>query len=195
MTKPFAAVLVVVCLASSCVPQTSKWQREDKNDPLRGTTYSVFSIDGKYLTAPRKPKSDTPFFIVKCAPGGHKRVNGGYINGKLLEAYMTVNTVLERSSSDHVAVQYRLDDGKLHNENWSLSSDKTAIFLPETELNTVLYGHFSKHKEGTNDPSHKVVVGVIEHKGSEVVIQFDLPDPTPMADSCGLLIRKKQSAH
>jgi hypothetical protein len=32
---------------------------------------------------------------------------------------------------------------------------------------------------------------VNEHRAAEVVIQFDMPDPTEMADACGLLIRKK----
>lgn len=76
----------VVCLASACVPQTEKWMREDKTDPLRSTNHSVFYIEGKFLTPPQKATDDTPRFFVKCVPGGHKRVNGGYINGKLLAA-------------------------------------------------------------------------------------------------------------
>ncbi len=127
---------------------------------------------------------------MKCVPGGHKRVNGGYINGKLLEAYVTVHAIVGRAG-DAAAVHYRLDDGKVHNENWDISDDKTELFLPAIEFNTVLYGHFTKHKEGTNPPVHKLVLGVDEHKGGEVVIQFDMPDPTDMADACGVLIRKK----
>jgi len=191
MTKPFAAVLVVVCLASWCVPQTDKWQRVDKSDPLRGTSYSQFALDGKFLTPPKVATSDTPFFIVKCIPGGHKKVGGGYINGKLMDAYITVHGVVDRTPRGHVVVQYRLDDGKMHTEDWNIGSDGTAIFPPEIELNTVLYGHFTKHKEGTNPPTRKLVIGVDEYMGSEIVMQFDLPDPTEMADACGLLIRKQ----
>jgi hypothetical protein len=48
-----------------------------------------------------------------------------------------------------------------------------------------------KHKEGTNPPVHKVVMGMHENVGTEIVIQFDMPDPDQVADACGLLIRKK----
>jgi hypothetical protein len=190
MTKPFAAILVVLCLASLSVPQNDKWIREDKTDPLRGTTYSVFHIDGKFLTPPQRPIDDTPSFFVKCVPGHRKRVNGGYINGKLLDAFITVDAIVGRSGNSAV-VHYRLDDGKMHTEDWNIGTDGTTLFLPEIELNTVLYGHFSKHKENTNPPVRKLVVGVNEHRAAEVVIQFDMPDPTEMADACGLLIRKK----
>ena len=189
MTNPLAAILVVVCLASSSVPQNDKWIREDKTDPLRGP-YSVFSIDGKFLTPPQKPTDDTPFFFVKCIAGHRKKVNGGYINGKLLNAFITVDAIVGRSG-DSAVVHYRLDDGKMHTEDWNIGTNGTTLFLPEIELNTVLYGHFSKHKENTNPPVRKLVVGVNERRAAEVVIQFDMPDPTEMADACGLLIRKE----
>jgi hypothetical protein len=117
-------------------------------------------------------------------------VNGGYINGKLLAAYVAAHFLVGRPGNG-ASVHYRLDDGKMHNEIWDISDDGRELFLPEIEFNTVLYGHFTKHKEGTNDPVHKLVLGVNEHRGGEVVIQFDLPDPTEMADACGALIRKK----
>lgn len=90
MKNSLAVILAVVCLASACVPQTEKWIREGKTDPLRGVNYAEFHIEGKFLTPPRKANDDKPYFFVKCAPGGHKRVNGGYINGKLLAAYVSV---------------------------------------------------------------------------------------------------------
>jgi len=190
MKNSCAVVLALVCLASLCVPQTEKWIREDKTDPLRGTNYSLFYIEGKFLTPPQKATDDMPRFFAKCVPGGHKRVNGGYINGKLLAAYVAVHFPVGRPGNG-TAVHYRLDDGKMHNETWDISDDGRELFLPEIEFNTVLYGHFTKHKEGTNPPVRKLVLGVNEHRGSEVVIQFDMPDPAEMADGCGALIRKK----
>jgi hypothetical protein len=178
---------------STTQPTTSQaptWQREDKTDPLRGTSYSQYTLTGKFLTPPKMHTEDSPVFIVKCIPGGHHKVNGGYTNGKLLDAYITARAVVNYSPRG-VGVQYRLDDGKMHTELWGVATDGTAIFLPEIELNTVLYGHFMKHKEGTNDPVHKVIIGVNEYLGAEVVLQFDLPDPAEMADACGLLIRKQ----
>ena len=192
MPKTFSAVFVAVCLASSCVPQISfPWKREDKTDQLRGTAYAEFTLPGRFLTPPQKPKAALPFFIVECEPGPARRVFGGYTHGKLREAYMLLSAVAERTG-DHAVVQYRLDDGKLHTEDWGISKDHTAIYPSEIELNTVLYGHFSKHKEGTNPPVRKLVIAVDEHRGGEMVMQFDMPDPTEMADACGLLIRKQK---
>src|SRR5262249_53937450 len=134
--------------------------------------------------------SDTPLFVVKCSPGNRRKVSGGYMNGKLLDAYIIVRAVVNHSSKE-AFVEYRLDDGKMHKEYWGIGTDGTAIFPPTIELNTVLYGDFTTHKEGTNDPVRKLVMGVDEYLGAEVVMQFDLPDPTEMADACGLLIRKQ----
>jgi hypothetical protein len=169
---------------------TSKWEREDKSDPLRGTSYSQYSLTGKFLTPPHTSNGEPPVFIVKCIPTNHRRSGGGYVNGKLMDAYIVMRSVVDHSSSK-VFVQYRLDDSKMHKEWWGVGTDGTAIFPPEIELNTVLYGHFLPHKEGTNDPIRKLVLGVDEYLGAEVVIQFDFPDPTEMTDACGLLIHKK----
>lgn len=157
---------------------------------MRGTSYSQYTLAGKFLTPPRTSTGESPVFVVKCIPTNHRRSGGGYVNGKLMDAYIVMRSVVDRSSS-RVFVQYRLDDGKMHKEYWDVGTDGTGIFPPEIELNTVIYGHFLPHKEGTNDPIRKLVLGVNEYMGTEVVVQFDFPDPTEMMDACGLLIRKK----
>jgi hypothetical protein len=182
-------VAVVLCLALVCLAQSTKWEREDKTDPLRDVHYSQYTLTGKFLSPPKDTNGEPPVFVVKCIPGGHRHIYGGYLNGKFMDAYITMHTVVNHSSKD-IFVQYRLDDGKMHKEYWGVSTDGTAIFPPEIELDTVLYGHFTRHKEGTNDPIKKLVLGVSEYLGAEVVVQFDLPDPTEMADACGILVRK-----
>jgi hypothetical protein len=185
------AVIVMFCFASLCIAQSASWQREEKTDPLRGTAYSQFTLTGKFLTPPKLATTEPPVFIVKCIPDDHHKINGGFINGKFLDAYVIARGVLDRTSKGHVAVQYRLDDGKMHTEFWGAGTDGTAAFPQDIELNTILYGHFMKHKEGTNPPVHKVVMGMHEYLGAEIVVQFDMPDPDQVADACGLLIRKQ----
>lgn len=185
-----AAPALVLCFALVALAQSTKWEREDKTDPLRGTSYAQFMITGKFLTPPKNAPEGAPIFVVKCLPGNRRHVSGGYTNGKLMDAFISLRAVLDRSRKGDVFVQYRLDDGKMHKEWWGAGTDDREIFPPEIELNTVLYGHFLTHKEGTNDPVRKLVLGVNEHRGDEIVVQFDLPDPTEMADACGLLIRK-----
>lgn len=157
---------------------------------MRDTHYSQYTLAGKFLTPPSNTNGQPPVFVIKCIPTAHRRSGGGYVNGKLMDSYITMHTVVNHSSKE-IFVQYRLDDSKMHKEFWGVSTDGTAIFPPEIELNTVLYGHFLPHKEGTNDPIKKLVLGANEYLGAEVVVQFDLPDPTEVADACGLLIHKK----
>src|SRR5215467_2024631 len=171
MKKPFV-LAVVLCLAALCLAQPAKWEREDKTDPLRGTSYSQFMLSGKFLTPPKSPSQEKPFFVVKCLPGNRRHVSGGYTNGKLMDAFISIGAVLDHSRKGDVFVQYRLDDGKMHKEWWGASTDDRDIFPPEIELNTVLYGHFLAHKEGTNDPVRKLVLGVNEHRAEEIVVQF-----------------------
>ena len=187
--KRAPAAVLVLCFAVIALAQSSKWEREDKTDPLRGNTYAQYSLTGKFLTPPKRQPEEPPLFVVKCIPGT-KRSGSGLLNGKLLDAFIAIGAEISHAS-DKVAVQYRLDDGKMHNEAWNIGTDGTAVFLPTLELNTVLYGHFLTHKEGTNPPVRKLVLGLNEHRGAEVVVQFDMPDPDEMADSCGLLYRKK----
>ena len=62
------------------------------------------------------------------------------------------------------------------------------LFLSQDALNTMLYGHFLDHKEGTLSPIHKVVID--EYLAAEVVMQFDMPDSTQVSESCGVTVHK-----
>jgi hypothetical protein len=90
-----------------------------------------------------------------------------------------------------IGVQYRLDDGKIQSQPWNPSTDGTSAFFPEITLNTMLYGHFLPHKEGSGDPVHKVVLAINEAMGSEIVIQFNMPDPSAIAEDCGVITHKR----
>jgi hypothetical protein len=111
----------------------------------------------------------------------------------MLKGYIWVSTVVESQSSSLgtvVRVRYRLDDSKVHEEPWGQSTDYSAIFLGETELDTILYGHFMPHKENTSPPVKKLVVAFDEYLGGEIVMQFDMPDPTEVAEACGAIWHK-----
>jgi len=183
--------IAVLLLVSACVAQTpppGQWERTEKTDALRGTSYSQFVLAGTFLTPP-KHDSGTPVFVLRCVPGEHSRGWHEYKNGKFLDAYVTVGAVVDHASG--VWVSYRLDDGKIHKDSWGAGTDGTAIFPDEIQLNTLLYGHFMPHKEGTGGPVHKIVIAVNEFLGAEIVMQFDVPDPTPAAEACGIILHKK----
>jgi hypothetical protein len=199
--KPVLVVAVLAVALSAAAQDTVKWQREDKADPLRGTQFTQFSLQGKYLTAPRNAAPNaTPAIVARCQSGSF---NHGHARGKFLEGYISVGSVVATNvnydMNIRVPVQFRLDDGKLQSNEWNHSTDYSSIFFGgecalcgngSLEFNNLLYGHQLPHKENTGPQVHKVVIGVPQYLGSEVVMQFDMPDATDVAETCGAVWHK-----
>lgn len=129
------AVCMMVCVLLGTAQtsermETSQWQQEQRTDPLRGTTFSQFSLAGKFLTAPRNSPNTNPLMIVRCVRGKDHR---GHTNGKFLSGYVFVGGVVDsnvnESGESAVSVEFRLDDGKLQSESWGRSTDFSAIFF------------------------------------------------------------------
>lgn len=193
--------IVVTALPLIGVAQTTpQWEREEKTDQLRGTTYSQFSLAGKFLTPP-KNLSGEPRMVVRCIGGQKQRKgNGGYTNGKFLTGFIAVGTVLDSGDSappGRIQVQFRLDDGKIQTREWANSTDYSAIFFYEEfgsgwgQFANLLYGHELYHKENTNPQVRKVVIAVDQYLGGEIVMQFDMPDATVVGDTCGIIEHHK----
>ena len=190
---------VVAGLAASCLMQAQEWKRTEETDAFRGTHYVQFVLQGHFLTPPRTGSAQTPLMVAQCVPG--KRL--GIFKGRFLDGFVVTGAVLNsqviekdtifggKSLPSVIVVQYRLNDGKIHSETWNPSTDGTSAFFPEVALNTMLYGHYLPHKEGTGDPVRKVVLAINEAMGSEIVIQFDMPDPALIADDCGVIAHKR----
>jgi len=180
-TMKKAIIFAVLALASTAFGQ---WTKTQDVDQLRGTQLVRYSLDGVFLTAPSHTAPDAhPTMIVQCTLGDFKFHTA---HGKLVKAYIVVGTVL---GSDHG--EFRLDDGKVQQGYWSYSTDYSSIFLDETGLANLLYGHMLLHKENTTPPVKKVVISVSEHLAGEVVMQFTMPDPTEVADACGVIVHKR----
>ena len=165
------------------------WTKTDKADPLRGTQFIQYSLDGKYLTAPRNaPSNATPTVIVRCVPGSHSR---GHLRGKFIEGYIFVGGVVDShvsaDASTSTTVEFRLDDGKLQPASWSHSTDFSSLFFSDIDFDNLLYGHLLRHKENKGQQVRKVVLGVPEFLGGEVVMQFDMPEAAEVADACGVI--------
>lgn len=186
----FGSLVTLVALSASCLfaQDAAKWVKEEKADPLRETKFLQFSLDGRFLTPPGKMGPDAkPTMIVRCTPGSfvHGRAHGKFLNG-----YIYVGTVIDTNvdtTGSSVPVQFRLDEGKLQSASWSHSTDFSSIFFEDIDFNTLLYGHFMAHKENTSPQVKKIVVGLNEYLGGEVVMQFDLPDSAEVADACGVI--------
>jgi hypothetical protein len=180
-------LLLALCLASQCVGQ---WQREERTDAFRGTKFTEFKLEGRFLTPPRSASLISPALVIQCLPGEHSVGYHVVTGGKFLTAFLFVGPVMD-SQLTALAVQFRLDDGKVQTEAWTVSKDFSSAFFPETTLNTLLYGHFLPHKEGTGPPTKTVKIAADQFVGGEVVMQFEMPDPTPLAEACGLVVHKR----
>ena len=111
-----------------------------------------------------------------------------------------LDTTILQTGSDAVMVSYRLDDGKVQSEPWGRSTNFSAIFMshPGCALcgsgydvfANLLYGHHMYHKENTNPQVRKIVFDVSEYLGGQVVMQFDLPDSSEVAEACGIIMHK-----
>jgi hypothetical protein len=190
---PSRAVIVnaALLIASSALAQApgAGWGKEEKTDALRGTHYLQFLLMGRFLTPPRQTSPD-PKLVVQCLPGEHSVGYHVFTNGRYIASYLIVGPVLNSQLSG-LAVQYRLDDGKIQPELWGISTDFSSAFFSGTTLNNLLYGHVMAHKEGTSAPVHKLVIATDEFVGGEIVMQFDMPEPENVAEACGVVVHKR----
>jgi hypothetical protein len=123
------------------------------------------------------------------------RYSFGHANGKFVDGYFVAGAVLDghigTSGRTVTVVSFRLDDKKIQTGYWTPSTDFGGVFFTDLDLSNLLYGHMLPHKEGTSDPVHKVVIAVDEYLAGQVVAQFDMPDPTQVAEACGAIFHKK----
>jgi hypothetical protein len=112
------------------------------------------------------------------------------MGGKFLTGYLVVDAVLDFHEGK-VPIEFRLDDGKLQTAQWAKSTDGSGAFFSDIDFDTLLYGHFLPHKENTNPPVRRIILGVPEYLGAQVQAEFDMPEPGEVADVCGITIHKK----
>ncbi len=180
-----ATAITIVSLAQS------EWHPTEKTDALRGTHYTQFALEGRFLTPPKGPNADpVPRLFVQCLPGEHSAGYHIFTNGRYITSWLAIGSVLDTRASS-AAVHFRLDDGKIKEEVWASSTSLTGLFFEKDTLNTLLYGHFLPHKENSGQPVRKLVIATDEYLAGEVVMQFDLPNPAPVAEACGLVVHKR----
>lgn len=191
------AVITVVVLGITgmlAAQNAQQWQTQQIKDPFTGNEVTQFRLEGKYLAAP-KDQDTVPAMMLRCKAEPH-----GHYYGKLVSAFLFVgNTVVDSEISyDHasrVTTQYRLDDGKIHTNYYYHTRDYKMISLQpqycgECTIDDFFYGHEISHKENTSPQIKKVVLSIPEYLGGNIVIQFDLPDVTEVAKTCGVTMHK-----
>jgi hypothetical protein len=156
-----ASILPVVAQESKTVAP-AEWRYVKEDDPLHSKTHDRFILDGTYLTPPRT-STKTPSLVVECSAG---KVDQNYFN--------TGVVVVHREQNQHgpLLIERRIDGKKKDLLSTGLSTDGQSVFFTRIDLKDVL-------------AAKQVIIGVYEYLGAQVVLQFDIPDPSPVMEKCG----------
>ena len=190
--KPTPVFLFVpLALASLAFSATSPqqqsssqaWKQTQRTDTVRGK-YTRFTLVGKFVeSAPGDDASNRPAMVVDCSTYNRshrsKFWRGSLVVGDPLKIdWVEPEQIEVMSYYPKVAVVYRLNDGKMDKENWTPGTDKKSASFPQSSFEKILR---AQTLELTAD----------DNRGSQVVMQFDLPDPTPVEQTCDVGVHKK----
>jgi hypothetical protein len=181
MIKPTLFLFVPFALASIAFSGTSaqqqssspEWRQTQRTDDVRGA-YTRFTLVGKFLKSPEGDTANRPALVVDCSSYNRshrsKFWRGNLVVGDPLKIDWVEGGFLYFPK---VAVEYRLNDGKEEKENWTPGTDQTSASFSK--------GSFEKMLR-----AQTVEITAEDNHGSQVVMQFDMPDPTPVEQSCDI---------
>ncbi len=182
------ATLALASLASSATspqqpPAPQAWKQTQRTDSIRGK-YTRFTLVGKFLKSPQADDaSKRPAMVVDCSAynRSHKSKfwRGNLVVGDPLKIdWVEPEQIEVMSYYPKVAVIYRLNDGKEDKEDWTPGTDKTSASFSKASLEKMLR---AQTVELTADDSH----------GSQVIMQFEMPDPTLIDQTCDINLHKE----
>ena len=187
--KPSPLLLLASLAWASCgfaqqsppQPQSAQaWQQSQNSDAARTYTYQRFTLVGKFLTPPHDPAANRPALAVDCIPGSSSHhPKGEFLAANLLVGsglkivYVEPEEVRGTSYYPKVAVRYNADGTKDKEDKWSVGADKISAAIPKDALKEFLR-------------AHRVAINLDDDQGSQVAMQFDLPDATLVAHSCNV---------
>src|SRR6202044_3509512 len=70
-------------MAPQQAPAPPVWRQSQKTNPSRGTTYTRFTLEGKFLKAPQGDFPNRPALVLDCAPGKGSR-KGKFVAADIL---------------------------------------------------------------------------------------------------------------
>jgi len=178
MSKSGSILFLVLILAPSNAPAQSGWKRSDADDG----SYISFSLDGRFLQAPLHAKHERPSLDVIYNPKYH---------GLSLSILVWSTLRVEQAPTGKigVSVQFSVDDGQVQSGLWrTVDDDCDSIALTdEKDTLSLLYRGTPPYKKGAIPQIKKIVVKVPDRLGGDIVMQFDLPDSTAIAELRGLV--------
>lgn len=201
--KTLRIFVTILTLFGAWVGQEGRWQVTPTKDAFTGAGFTRYTLEGKYLQAPKNAAPDSaPKIVLDCRPEHRTKMEGKIVSAFLILGNVVADSrivegsaLLHHKSKAKVKVEYRLDDGKVHEEFLYLSTDLTSVslqpkFCGPCTVADLFYGHQLPHKEGGGPQVQKVLLRIPEFQGVGIVMQFDLGDVTEVARTCGVLERK-----
>lgn len=157
----------------SSAPQTPGWT---KTQPTNGNASVRFVSSGKFLKGPTSEVTNRPALAVDCGTGrgsGGKFVAGTLLVGAPLKIeYVEPTEIHGTSYFQKVFAQVRVDDGKVEKRTWTPGKEKTSAVFGKYTFKKILR-------------AHTVEITVKDEGGTELVMQFDIPDASSVAQACG----------
>jgi hypothetical protein len=161
------------------------WRQSQKTDAARAMTYTQFTLVGKFLTSPQNVVSDRPALVMDCIPA----TESPSAKGRFLAANLLVGTTLKvvyvepeeihgMSYLPKVVLRYRTDQAKEEEEKWSPGTEKTSASIPNDALKKILR-------------AHTVAITMDDDHGSQIAMQFDMSDATPVEAGCDVDYHKE----
>jgi len=156
-------IAAAICAASASAQEKPEWrQRRFKDeDFLNAKVHGrfVFALDGKFLKG-NTFFSERPVLVISCSDG---RVEKNYFSLRGLES-------AEKTSDQFVKLEARVD-GKKTTILSDGSGGASTFFFTRGDLKKLLN-------------AQRAIIGA-EYQRSQVVVQFDMPDPAPVFAGCG----------
>jgi hypothetical protein len=175
-------LILAVSMSIQTFGQAENWHASKENDPLHGTSFDKFVLNGEYLRAPEVQTRSIPAFVVLCDRGKFKQ---GYLDVGAVVAY-TGTSPLSGASRSHI--EMRFDDRKKTDDDYlNISNDHKALFFNDVQLVKFMTSKLLGHPSDPKALVHHLILGVGEALANQVVIQFDMPqDHSAIIDACGL---------
>jgi hypothetical protein len=180
---PLAWVAGEVALPAQPAPAHA-WLQSQTTDASRALTYTRFTLVGKFLTS-SQDASGRPALVVDCIPDRESHAS----KGKYLASNLLIGTTLKivyvepeeihgTSYFPKIAIRYRADDAKEVQEKWSPGTDKTSASIPKDSLKKILR-------------ARSVAINADDEHGSNLAMQFDMPDPASVEQACNVDYRRE----
>ena len=158
-----------------------QWVLSEEENPLYGKTFDRFTLAGKYYKAPSDLVGEPPKLIVGCMKG--KFASGEFRLGAVANFSGTHSLKGVRQAQ----VDMRIDERKKTEEWLEVSNDLKTLFFDKIQLIQFMTGRLLGHPGDPTKLAHRLVLGVVESLGNEVIVQFDMPDDAAeMVHACGL---------